>query len=70
MSKSDGVVIPVLTVEKGQDSSVTGVNIKFPQTVECFSSLSHIRRPKDSMEKIFISLMPVCLDPRGLEEIK
>lgn len=59
---------PVLTGEgTGQQCSMG--NAKFPQTVECFSSLSHNRGAKRFQWKI-ISLMCVCLGPSDLEEIK
>lgn len=44
-------------------------NAKFPQTVECFSSLSHNRETKGFQWKI-ISLMRVCLGPDDPEEKK
>lgn len=52
----------------GQQCSVG--NTKFPQTVECFSSLSHNRGPKKISNGKFISLMPVCFGSEALEEKK
>lgn len=57
--------VPVVTREgTGQQSSMG--NAKFPQTVECFSSLPRNRGAKRFQWKI-ISLMHVCLGPGDQE---